>query len=187
MDHWDCATSCVKKKRNKTFVVWSSSNALDVYGSPSVNFNLSCYKSLDERVRLNHFKMIHWWTITRHVSPSLSENQWLQGMGKYWLVLGQPDRTRTFDPSKWAFHSLGPCSVLDRVEKKLPWQFFCRFWRSCSAAVLVIPRSGGFAVLVIPRGGFSVLVTSQDLQTIFYISNFLYYEFLFTLYPPLCF
>ena len=106
------------------------------------------------------------------------------GMAKDRPKLGQPDRTGTISPSKWAFHDLGPSSVLDRVEKNCPSNFFIRFSRSCSVAVLMIPRSGGFAVLVIPCGGFSVLmiprsgfgvlVTSQDLFAVF---NHLFLDF----------
>ena len=55
MDRRDFAMSYVKKKRVKHLLFY-----LDLmHQMHFVDFNLSLYNSLDERLRLNSFKMIH--------------------------------------------------------------------------------------------------------------------------------
>ena len=47
-----------------------------VHGSPLGAFNLTCYNSSIERLRLSRFKIIQRRTVMRHVPPPLSENWW---------------------------------------------------------------------------------------------------------------
>ena len=69
MDCRDIATSRVKRKRMKRH-----QSDLDLrLQMRFIGFNLSPYNSFDERLRLNHLKMIHRQTRVPHVHVALNE------------------------------------------------------------------------------------------------------------------